>query len=206
MATSPTQIANLALSWIGQNQINALGDNQNEAIVMNANFNLSRDKVLNDYPWTFATRREILSPVATPPVFGFAQQFLIPSDVLYVHRVQRPQNIGATLFSQVAEATRGAVQADWIREGQFILAREEVIHCIFIVQVTNADLFSASFIHALAARLAADTCLTFTENKKLKEYMEEMYDTKLADARFSDGRQGRTEKVVSNLLTGARTR
>ena len=202
----PVEIVNLALSWIGQNPINALTDNQNEAIVMNANYNLSRDKVLGDYPWSFAIRREILSPVATPPAFGFAQRFLIPSDVVLVHRVQRPQNIGATLFSQVAEATRGAVQADWVKEGEFILAREEVIHCIFIIRVTNADLYSPSFIHALAARLAADTCLTFTENRKLKEEMEEMYDSKLADARFSDGRQGRTEKVVSNLLTGARTR
>ncbi len=206
MATSPTQIVNLALSWLGQNQINALTDNQNEAVVMNANYLLSRDKVLNDYAWTFAIRRQILSPVATPPAFGFAQQFEIPSDVLYVHRVQRPQNIGATLFSQVAEATRGSVNADWVREGQFILAREEVIHCIFVVRITNADLYSPSFIHALAARLAADTALTFTENTKLKDRMEEMYIAKLAEASFSDGRQGRTEKIVSNILTGARTR
>jgi len=106
----------------------------------------------------------------------------------------------------VAEATRGAVQADWVREGQFILAREETIHCIFIIQITNADLFPPSFIHALAARLAADTALTFTENTKLKDRMEEMYVSKLAEAQFSEGRQGRTEKVVSNILTGARTR
>lgn len=204
MATSPTQIANLALSWIGQNQINALGDDQNEAIVMNANFNLSRDKVLNDYAWTFATRREVLAPVVPAPAFGFANKFLIPSDVLFVHRVLRPQSTGATLFSQVR--SRVGVNADWVREGEFILAREDVIHCIFIVQVTNADLYPPSFIHALAARLAADTALTFTENRKLKEDMEIMYQTKLADAAFADGRQGRTERVQSNLLTGTRTR
>lgn len=200
----PVQIVNLALSWIGQNQINALGDDQNEAIVMNANYALSRDKVLNDYAWTFATRREVLTPVVAAPAFGFEQQFLIPSDVLYVHRVLRPQSVGATLFSQVRSRT--GVNADWIREGQFILAREQVIHCIFIIQITNVDLFSPSFRHALAARLAADTCLTFTENRKLKEDMEDMYITKLADAVFADGRQGRTERIQSNLLTGARTR
>ncbi|MCK4897659.1 MAG: hypothetical protein KAS38_02690 [Anaerolineales bacterium] len=203
MATSPTQIANLALSWIGQNQINALGDDQNEAIVMNANFALSRDKVLNDYAWTFAIRREILAPVVTPPAFGFDNQFLIPSDVLYVHRVLRPSVAGGTIFSI---RSRTGVNADWVREGQFILSREAVVHCIFVIQITNADLFSPSFIHALAARLAADTCLTFTENRKLKEDMEIMYQTKLADAAFADGRQGRTERIQSNILTGARTR
>ena len=200
------QIVNLALSWMGQNLINALGDNQNEAIVMNANYTLSRDKVLADNAWTFATRRQILTPDGTKPPFGFSNRFLIPSDVLLVHRVFRPQNIGATLFSQVAETVRGAHNADWLREGQFILAREETVHCIFIVQITNTDLFNASFVHALAARLAADTAMTFTENEKLQTRMEDRYDAKLAEAQFSEGRQGRTERVVSNLLTGARTR
>lgn len=201
---NPVQIVNLALSWLGQNQINALGDNQNEAIVMNANYALSRDKVLNDSAWNFATRRQILSPLAAKPPFGFDNQFLIPSDVLYVHRVLRPQSTGATLFSQVA--SRISQNADWIREGNHILSREDVVHCIFIIQITNTDLFSASFVHALAARLAADTALTFTENIKLKDRMEEMYIAKLAEAQFSEGRQGRTEKIQSNLLTGTRTR
>jgi hypothetical protein len=204
MATSPTQIVNLALSWLGQNQINALTDEQHEAQVMDANYQLSRDKVLNDNAWTFAIRREVLAPIVPAPAFGFDNQFLIPSDVLFVHRVLRPQSAGATLFSQVRSRT--GVNADWIREGNHILAREEVIHCIFIVRVTNADLFSPSFIHALAARLAADTALTFTENRKLKEDMEIMYMNKLAEAQYADGRQGRTERIQSNLLTGTRTR
>ena len=203
MATSPTRIANLALSWIGQNLINNLTDNQHEAIIMDANYALSRDKVLNDYPWTFATRREILAPVVPTPAFGFENQFLIPSDVLWVHRVHRPQPAGGSIFSVRSKV---GVNADWVREGQFILAREAVVHCFFIVQVTNADLYSPSFIHALAARLAADTALTFTENDKLETKMEARYDTKLAEAAFSDGRQGRTERVQSNILTGARTR
>lgn len=203
MATSPTQIANLALSWIGQNQINALTDNQHEAIVMDANYNLSRDKVLNDYAWTFAIRREVLAPIVPAPAFGFENQFLIPSDVLYVHRVLRPSTSGGGIFSV---RSRVGINADWVREGQHILAREAVVHCVFVVRVTNADLYSPSFIHALAARLAADTCLTFTENTKLQEEMEVRYDNKLAEAAFSDGRQGRTERVQSNILTGTRTR
>ena len=128
---------------------------------------------------------------------------MIPSDVLYVHRVLRPSTAGGGIFSV---RSRVGINADWVREGEFILAREEVIHCVFVVQVTNADLYSASFIHALAARLAADTALTFTENRKMKEDMEAMYVAKLAEAQFSDGRQGRTERVQSNILTGTRTR
>ncbi len=195
---NPVQISNLALSWMGQNLINSLTDNQNEAIIMNANYALSRDKVLNDYAWTFAMRREILAPILPVPVFGSANQFLIPSDVLFVHRVYRPSSRNLQ--------TNDLQNARWTREGQNILAREEVIWAHFIIRVTNTDLFSPSFVHALAARMAADTAMTFTESIRLEEKMEARYETKLADAAFADGRQGRTEKIKSTILTGTRTR
>lgn len=202
MATGPVQIVNLALSWLGQNLINALGDDQNEAKVMNANYALSRDKVLGDYAWTFAIRREILSPTGTSPAFGYDNQFLIPSDVLTVHRVLRPESQGGLFTSR----TRNIPNANWEKEGQFILSNDEVIHCIFIFRVTNTDQYHPAFNHAFAARLAADTALTFTEDKKLEIRMNERYDTKIQEASFADGRQGRTERASSKILTGTRRR
>lgn len=199
---NPTQIANLALSWMGQNLINSLNDNQNEAKIMNANYELSRDKVLEDRAWTFAIRREILSPVLPAPVFGEGNAFLIPSDVVRVHRVFRPtgSSISPTL------QTHQLNNARWVREGDKIFAREEIVWAVFIIRVTNTQLFSPGFVHALAARLAADTAMTFTENEKLQTRMEERYDTKIGEAASADGSQGRTEVIQSTRLTGTRTR
>ena len=202
MATGPVEIANLALSWLGQNLINALGDEQNEAKIMNANYALSRDKVIGDYAWTFAIRREVLTPVAAAPEFGYDNKFLIPSDVLTVHRVLRPESEGGLFTSR----QRDLPMASWEKEGQFILSNIDVIHCIFIFRNTNTDQYHPAFIHALAARLAADTALTFTEDKKLEVRMNERYDTKIMEASFADGRQGRTERAASKILTGTRRR
>ena len=44
------------------------------------------------------------------------------------------------------------------------------------MQVTDTALFSPGFIHALAARLAADTAMTLTESSKLEEKMEVRYE------------------------------
>ena len=203
--TTETGIANIALSWLAQNQINALGDNQNEAIIMNANYASSRDKILADHAWTFALRREILAPVAAPVVFGTAVKFLIPSDVLRVHRVFRPTGGGLSFIGNVIQ-TNVLQNARWVREGQFILAREEIVWALFIFRNTNTDQYSPSFVHALAARLAADTAMAFTENRKMFEQMEALYQDKLGDALYQDGSQGRTEIVRSNRLTGTRTR
>lgn len=194
---NPTQIANLALSWLGQNQINSFTDNQNEAIVMNANYALARDKVLNDVAWTFALRRETLAPIVDAPVFGSGNKFLIPNDVLRVQRVYRASN-----NSQSGNFT----SARWVREGQYIIANEQSLWCHFIVRVTDTNLFSPSFVHALAARLAADTALVFTENVRLQETMELRYEKKLSEAVYADGTQGRAEVTRSTKLTGVRTR
>jgi len=194
---NPIQIANLALSWLGQNQINSFTDNQNEAIVMNANYALSRDKVLEDAAWTFALRRETLAPIAAAPEFGAGNKFLIPSDVLRVYRVYRESS---------AIQSDNFQSAKWTREGQHIYSSQQTLWCHFIVSVTDTNLFSPSFVHALAARMAADTALVFTENIKLEEKMENRYIAKLAEAKFSDGSQGRTERVRSSRLTGTRTR
>lgn len=194
---SPVQIANLSLSWLGQRKINSLTDNQNEAIIMDANYALSRDKVLNDVAWTFALRRETLAPVVDAPAFGPGNKFLIPNDVLRVQRVYRPNN---------ASQSGSFINARWVREGQYIISSEDVLWAHFIVRVTDTTLFSPSFVHALAARLAADTALVFTENVRLQENMELKYDQKLAEAMFADGSQGRTEIIKSQRLTGARTR
>lgn len=195
--TTETQIVNLALSWMGQNQINSLSDNQNEAKVMDANYATSRDKLVGDHAWSFALRREVLAPIATSTAFGAPNQFLIPSDVLRVWRVYRPTT---------ALRTQDLQNAEWVREGKYIVTRELSVWAHFIYRVTNTDEFSPEFAHALAAQLAADTCLTFTENRKLFEQLTIMRDEKVKDAIYADGSQGRTEVIRSTKLTGVRTR
>ena len=194
---SETDIANLALTWLGQRLINSLNDNQNEAKIMKVNYPLSRDKVVAEHAWTFALRREALAPLAAPPNFGGGNQFLIPSDVLRVYRVYRPTGGLSTVNLQ---------NADWVREGQHIISREETVWAHFIYRVTNTTYFSSPFIQAVAAKLAADTALAFTENDKLQDKMEKMYVIKLQEATASDGSQGRTEVIRSTRLTGVRTR
>lgn len=196
MATE-VQIVNIALSWLGQQSINALTDNQNEAKIMNANYATSRDKVLGDYAWTFALRREVLAPIAAPTEFGAPNKFLIPSDVIRVQRVYRPST---------ALQNEALQNARWVREGQYIISREAQVWAHFIFRETNSDRYSPQFAHALAARLAADTAMVFTENRKQLELLEAMYNDKLADAIYADGSQGRTEVIRSTRLTGVRTR
>lgn len=197
MSATPVQICNLALSWMGQKRINSLQDNQNEAIIMKDNYDLSRDKVLSDAAWTFAMERQVLAPVSDAPEFGSGNKFLIPGDVLRVHRVFRSTN---------TSQSNNYINAEWVREGNYIISPESTLWAMFIKRVVDPNRFSPGFVHALAARLAADTAITFTESIKMEEKMEQRYMMKLADAAYTDGSQGRTEVIRSSHLTGARKR
>jgi len=197
MATE-TEIANLALTWLGQRLINSLNDNQNEAKIMKANYPFARDKVLAEHAWTFALRRETLAPLAALPAFGGGRQFLIPNDVLRVFRVYRPNVASQSGTFQNAPG--------WVREGNHIIANQDQIWCHFIFRQTNTTFFSVPFAQAIAAKLATDTCIALTENLKLFDKMDVLYGDKLQEATASDGSQGRTEVMRSNRLTGARTR
>lgn len=191
-----TQIANLALSWLGQNHITSIDDSQVEATVMKDNFDAARDLVLEDGAWTFATVRERWTPTNIDPAFGSDNVFLIPNNVLRVHRCYKASNNSSQRFTK----------AVWRREGAHILSPESVLWVFLINKVTNTDLFSPGFVHALAARLAADTALALTENEKLANRMEALYERKRSLGLSRDGLQGLNEKIDSSMLTGARSR
>ena len=67
MATSPVQICNISIGWLGGTLITSLDDGTNEANLCKATYEPSRDQVLEERNWTFATKRTSLNPIADPP-------------------------------------------------------------------------------------------------------------------------------------------
>lgn len=192
--TSEVAICNLALSWLGGNLITALTDEQKEAKICNANYELARDAVLEDRDWTFATKRYILTPDVTTPVYGYDQQFLIPAEVLRVIHVGNNRNVN----------NPDQITINWQKEENRIVANETQIQVRAIARITDTARFPPTFTHALAARLAADIAIPLTASRSLMESMWGLYEQKMSAAAGSDGRQGRREKIQATQLVAAR--
>ena len=114
MATSSTEICNLALSWLAGNRISSLDDDSIEARLCKANYTLSRRAVLEEAEWTFAVKRAQLPSLAEPPLFGFAFQFLLPPDLLYSIGVYDPKEYVNGSTKQTPVQTRHTVEGDKI--------------------------------------------------------------------------------------------
>ena len=193
MAVSEVTICNLALSWLAGNLIISLDDDINEAKLCKANYELSRDAVLEAMAWTFATKRYRLTPETVAPAWGYAQQFTIPADVITLLEV-----------SGNADEPNGANDLDWRREGNLILCDVDVVYVKALFKQTDPIRFPPNFVQALAARIAAEICIPLTESESLMKAMEGKYKDRLLIAAGTDGIQGKVDVVDSRILTGVR--
>ena len=208
MAVGTVSIVNQALSWLGANLITSIDDDSTEAIVAKANYDLLRDAVLEAREWTFAISRMSLTPLVRKPVYGYSRQFLVPSFVLRVLSVPDSPTSGSTV------GLNGG-GADWLQdvefwrmesqpEGTVILADRDTLMIRAIIQVTNEELWSPTFVQAFAARLAAEMAMPLVESRELQADMHGLYAAKLREAASLDGMQGRVEKIRADYLVRVR--
>jgi hypothetical protein len=91
-----------------------------------------------------------------------------------------------------------------VKEGRRILTNEPKLNIKYIRRVTPPEDFSAGFVQALAARIAADIAIPVTQSRSMQQDMQALYMKKLNDAGTNDGMQGRNQKKVSTKLTNSR--
>ena len=186
---SEVSICNQALSWLGENLIISLDDDTKAAGLCKTNYYSLRDAVLEARDWTFAQKRDIPAPLATPPVWGYSQQFQLPADllrVIFVGTNDDPQE-------------RSPAE-DWLREQDKILANYEVIYIRYVARIEDPNKFSMNFVQALAGRLAADLAMPLTNSRGLQSDMYKLYGTKLAEATAFDQMQGKSRIIRADDL------
>lgn len=182
---SEVSICNQALSWLGGTHITSLDDDSTEASLCKATYASVRDAVLEARNWTFAIGRYDLPKAATGPTNGYANAFPIPSDVLRVLEVLDNN--------------------DWRMEGDGIVTNEGAVSIRAVVRVTDPNRFSALFVQALAARLAADLAIALTQSRELQKQHYQIFEAKMDEAAVNDGMQGKSRQVTSNWLRSARS-
>lgn len=208
MAISTVSICNQALGWLGADSILSLGDDSKEAQLCKDNFDALRDAVLEEREWTFAVRRLYLTPLVAIPVYGYANQFLLPPNVLRVLNIPATSLGSALLQTGGRHADQNQGLKDWrvesVDAGRVILTNTAAVHCRVIWRVINEKIWSSMFIQALAARLAADLAMPLVNSRALQADMWKLYGMKLDSAATMDGMQGKGEVKRSSNLTDVR--
>lgn len=193
MATSAVQIANLALTRIGQKPITSLDDTNNAAILVKTQYDDMRRAVLRTLPWKFAQRDAELAALdgVTPRKYAYAYQ--LPPKALYV------------VETSMDDDGYGGTGEPWDVQGRTIVTDAgSPIEITYIEDVTDVTQFDALFVDAFAERLAAEIVYGITKQATQRERHLQIYSAKVENAAAVDGQQGSQVVIESNQLINVR--
>lgn len=172
-------ICNNALIMLGENVITSLEDNNKPARTLNAIYENKRDYLFRKYQWKFAIKRITLSSDVTTPEFEYDYQFTLPSDCIQFLELY-PDYISYRI------------------EKNKILCGETTLYIKYTQRITDPNEMDSTFREALAALLARETAIPLTDSLRKQNKMDELFEDKLADARFSNSIEDDLEEVKAD--------
>ena len=167
---SPVDIANLALTQLGQPGIVTLTDDASRAVAINLVYGLVRDSVLRCHPWNFAQKRAQLSQLADAPAFGWSYQSQLPNDYIRLTRCE-------------------LLSTDFRVEGRVVLSNTTPIKILYTARIEDSEQYDSLFIDCFATKLAMEICLEVTGSRELMQQLNVVYERKLSLATFQDSRE-----------------
>lgn len=182
-----TTICNLAVMHIGEEHITNIDEVSKAAEKLKIVWQTLVDEMLEEHDWTFARKRQGLSPLSTSPAFGFANAFKLPSDYMRLPEEQDDCNA----WNEQA----------WRKEGDMLLTDESAIDLLYIARV-GPEKFSAKFAVALSYRLGAAIAFSLSKKGSVVKLMWDLFQLYLTEAKSADARQvGRIVKQSNYLLS-----
>jgi len=189
---SDTEIANLALSHIGIGKeiANLTTENSEEAGAARRFFNTSRDEVLRDFPWPFATEFRTLALITEDPTDEWRFSYAYPSDAVRMVRLKsgiRNDNLQSKVRYKIVRGVSG-------RE---IYTDEEDAEAEFTFRETDTQRFADDFVMAFSYKLAIRIAprLTRGDPFKLQERVFRFYTMEIAKAQATALNEQEDDKI-----------
>lgn len=174
---SKTDIANRALTKLGDDRIADLLDDTERARTLNSLYDTCRDAELRAHVWNFAVRRASLPRLAEVPAFGYAFQYQLPADSLRLIQVgdwwhwwgNQDYVTGSTSVFSV--------------EGRMILTDFNApLRIRYIERVDDPGLYDSMFVESFACRLAIECCERITQSNTKLQALQQQYDASIRAA------------------------
>lgn len=188
MALSEAQVCNLALLRVGSRAvIQNLEEKTAEAIACKAIFELARDAVLAEVPWSFATRRATLALISGATRDGWQYVYDVPADFLAARYIY------AGIRNPASDERIPFALEDDVNNELVLLTDAEDAVLVYTYRCTSPGLWSPLFVDALAWRLASDLALALSVKPQVGLAMAQGYEAALRKAAAADWNQQRED-------------
>src|SRR5439155_12809149 len=166
----------MALSSIGENdQIRDPDEDSHAARTVRANWDVTRQAVLRDHPWNFATLRAELAAKTNPGIiFPWTAFFPLPAGCLRMIEVLDPAG------------TRDCFS---VENGGILADTTGPLRILYLGDVVEVGRWDAMFAAAFAKRLGFEVADRITADRGRKSDAWQAYRSALSDARGVDAKE-----------------
>lgn len=171
--SSIIQICNRALTKLGSNRITSLDDNTKPARVMSANYDSVRRSELRAHRWSFTITRAALPALSDAPVWGFPLQYQLPADNLRLDQIDRYFVWFGNLYRGYTNSFDATPYA--IEGGRILTAIGAPLKIRYARDITDPNLFDATFDESLACKLAMEACEDLTQSSTKFQQVSKEY-------------------------------
>jgi hypothetical protein len=173
MATE-VEICSAALILLGEAPIASLTETSKRATQAAILWPTARRDILRMHNWNCAMTRVILSPLVSPPAFGYTYQFTKPGDFL---RLVQCGEYGET---------------DYVFEANRILSNNSTLKLVYVSDVETGQ-WDSTLTDLAIKRMASDLAYPVTRSASLKAEMNQEYRMAERAARNIDGQENPPE-------------
>lgn len=182
---SSTEICNLALTMIGQEPVVTLDDTTKGARLCKRWYNPVLEAELRGYPWTFAMKRAVLSPLYDkglaefPPVPELSKSYVfqLPTDCIRIANLNVPYD-------------------QYTLEGNKIYADTDTLYIRYVSKPESSALFDPQFVMVLACAIAIELCIPLTDDQDLLTKLLSRKEQLVSHARNTQSIEASPQPVV----------
>ncbi len=193
---APIGIMNIAHVILGQRSATSPSEDVKVTQFANDRYESIRDMVLTKGKWNCATTRAQLAALSTAPLFGFANQYQLPSDFL---RFRRFQDQTFDIPYSIEALSNGDGTASRV-----LLTDEGSANIIYIFRLTEVAKMDELLKYAIGARLAQEIALGVKGNLQQFGMAKNLADEAMSDAWFIDADQASTEVMQATSWVNSR--
>lgn len=202
MADGRTDIANLALNHVGEPPIMDLDDdNHPTARIVKLIFNPTIREVGRDHVWNCLKKRDIAAKLVLAPIFGYANQFQLPTDFLRLVELNGSDVNERKIDYEIEAGPAG---------GRVLLSDAEEAKIQYIHFTEDTTIFDSLFTEALAILMASKIATQIRQDAKGVELLQRYKQSALPGARKVDSNERRRRphdnrersRSLSSRITG----
>lgn len=201
MATTDVAICNMALRHCGVSTeiANLTTENSEAANACRRFYEITRDAVLRDFEWPFATRFVALALLSTNPSDEWEYAYRYPTDCLKFRRIESGNRLDTE-----QTLTKYRVASD--DEGLVLLTDKEDAVAEYTVRAENAGIYHPDFALALSYRLAMEIAPSITAGDpfNLVQKIAALYLDALQVAQANAGNEEKDEEERTSEWERAR--